>query len=968
MNHEDYALVVGINRYTANSPAELHGAERDAQAFYEWLVDPAGGALPAQNVVRLIAGDLPSPVPATPFSLRPHKDEIDAALYALGIGEKARVGRRFYLYFAGHGLGARFDEVALLLAGARTPNLLGLNLGLTAYRRLLREAAPFDEIVFLLDCCRELDQYTVAQAPAIGHQPADDRQDKVRDFVALASRFGKRAFEPLDPASGVRQGLFTKALLEGLRGQAADNRGDVTAESLKAYLAVQLPRLAEQHKRTQSPEVQGDADHTLVFCNVAEALGWPLLAPPTPPDWDGEVALFDSGGRELHRRGAAPAWSVRLRDGLYRLVHAASGQERVFVVASGQLLALPAPGGGVPTGLLEVTAPNELAEIKVYDGNGQVVGRSQGALRHDLPQGDYQVEVTLADGRASRAVTVSAATPVKLESRDLQADLLFTSAAPLYFTRTSHEYHMDPATALSRTPTWQGPGGGDSRLFIFVRTVDRNRFPVTVRGLSLQDADGRLLNDFTVGVVIEPNAGLVALTADLPAGPYLLAYEPGAGYSRTQPLWLCAGWETHVFIPCRERLYLEDLSLSMAERGAGFQPGDWEAGATEVVLAGLEQGRNLASGEQLRQMLHGKFRNPWLGILAAHALRLDARPDKDLLSLVLGNVQAMVGEHFPDLRALRLDPEQPAEMDGFAFPPMLRAGLDLAQRHSLKHQTTIPPTSLTARLYDGLLADSPWTAWRSLSAVERAPARASISVERLVKVLDQRGQSVAGPQTNIAVSVAGPVLSGSFQGPVNVGNINVGNITGAMGVAIGHGAQANVSFGGQPADPLARTFEPFFVHVRSMLRGAEQEDALDCLNKLLGEGRKGPGADAGRLKRCVDGLVQLWPEFRAAAWAQFNAPGSGAGPQLLHCVQPPPESTPLGAPAQIETAFRAFVLEQDTGAIAAVLGLPYFRVQAARAELVREGVFERALGPVETGVLQHLWARFEFEALKPQRR
>jgi hypothetical protein len=34
-------------------------------------------------------------------------------------------------------------------------------------------------------------------------------------------------------------------------------------------------------------------------------------------------------------------------------------------------------------------------------------------------------------------------------------------------------------------------------------------------------------------------------------------------------------------------------------------------------------------------------------------------------------------------------------------------------------------------------------------------------------VFDQRGQTVNGPQTNIAGNVSGPVLSGTFSGPVN---------------------------------------------------------------------------------------------------------------------------------------------------------------------------------------------------------
>lgn len=292
----------------------------------------------------------------------------------------------------------------------------------------------------------------------------------------------------------------------------------------------------------------------------------------------------------------------------------------------------------------------------------------------------------------------------------------------------------------------------------------------------------------------------MASTADLPHGPYLLVYQPDAKTSRTQPLWLSPGFETHVFILCRERLHLDDLFLSMAYKGAGFQPDDAEALAVEVVLDGLQRGQNLASAEQMQQMLREKFNNPWLGVLAAYALLLDRSPDRALIQIVTDNLRGMLGPDHPDLRALALDPEQPADR-ALDFPPLLRAGLQRVQRHSITHQTTIPPASLTNRIYDGLLADSPWTAWRNLN--EAAQPRYAVKDMLRLTAFDQRGQTVHGPQTNIAGEVKGPVLSGSFQGPVNVGNITVGNITGSAGVAIGHNAQATVTGGAQQPDAIA---------------------------------------------------------------------------------------------------------------------------------------------------------------------
>ena len=49
-------------------------------------------------------------------------------------------------------------------------------------------------------------------------------------------------------------------------------------------------------------------------------------------------------------------------------------------------------------------------------------------------------------------------------------------------------------------------------------------------------------------------------------------------------------------------------------------------------------------------------------------------------------------------------------------------------------------------------------------------------------VLDQRGQTVHGPQTNVAGDVHGPVLSGAFQGAVAAGGGEATDLRGAQGV------------------------------------------------------------------------------------------------------------------------------------------------------------------------------------------
>ena len=64
-----------------------------------------------------------------------------------------------------------------------------------------------------------------------------------------------------------------------------------------------------------------------------------------------------------------------------------------------------------------------------------------------------------------------------------------------------------------------------------------------------------------------------------------------------------------------------------------------------------------------------------------------------------------------------------------------------------------------------------------------------------VAVFDQRGQTVHGPQTNIAGDVHGPVLSGSFAGPVAVGGGEAVDMRGAQGAVYKSSGPVEQQFG-----------------------------------------------------------------------------------------------------------------------------------------------------------------------------
>ncbi|HEU0302630.1 MAG TPA: hypothetical protein VFR37_24430, partial [Longimicrobium sp.] len=83
----------------------------------------------------------------------------------------------------------------------------------------------------------------------------------------------------------------------------------------------------------------------------------------------------------------------------------------------------------------------------------------------------------------------------------------------------------------------------------------------------------------------------------------------------------------------------------------------------------------------------------------------------------------VVPDH-PDARALRLELREPLQPAGtFPHPPLLRAGLRRVQTQATRFADAIPPGSLTDRVFEVVLANSVWTAWRRLS--EPRPSRAA---------------------------------------------------------------------------------------------------------------------------------------------------------------------------------------------------------------------------------------------------
>jgi Caspase domain len=226
----DQAIVLGIDHYLPDIP-KLQGAINDCHLFTRWLVDPNGGGLDPANIIFYSSID--------PTDQVPRLDQIqnlliDALTKRVTTGRS--VGRRLYLFMSGHGVSVpEHPDDCALVAGNGHPLYLRALIGAET-AATVRRAGLFDEVMLVMDCCREVSGRVFAELglpknddPTLGKKPF---------FHVLAASWGATAAErllpdPLDPKlPASRHGVLTHALLVALR-TAGDDHGDVTAASLK---------------------------------------------------------------------------------------------------------------------------------------------------------------------------------------------------------------------------------------------------------------------------------------------------------------------------------------------------------------------------------------------------------------------------------------------------------------------------------------------------------------------------------------------------------------------------------------------------------------------------------------------------------------------------------------------------------------------------------------------------------------
>lgn len=276
-----WALVIGVDQYDDPQFASLRGASNDARILADSFVKYAG--FPASQTI-LLASDQPP---------ERHPTRSNILIRLANLARLVPPDGLLLFAYAGHGM-ERENQVFLLPSDARASNnvrvLQQTALNVNDIKDWIKEM-NVKQVLMLLDACRNDPTASRATGPNLmteGFKQAFDfdvRNSSVEAFATIyATKVGARAYEYAEK----KQGYFTWALAEGLKGAAAGSNGEVTLASLQRFVQDTVPRqvrldLGEGVDQRPFAEIKGYRAEELVLSKVLPGNQAAENGPPADP-------------------------------------------------------------------------------------------------------------------------------------------------------------------------------------------------------------------------------------------------------------------------------------------------------------------------------------------------------------------------------------------------------------------------------------------------------------------------------------------------------------------------------------------------------------------------------------------------------------------------------------------------------------------------------------------------------------
>jgi hypothetical protein len=229
-----WALVIGVDQYIDPQISPLRGSDNDARLIADALIRYAG--FPQDQVIVLSTSE--------PTERRPTRANILRRL--LNLSAVVPRDGLLLISFAGHGM-ERGGRGFLMPSDAQLSEEISFledtAISVNRVKDRIKDTGV-GQVLFLLDACRNdpggradaPNPLTAAYANTFNF---DVRNREVQAFATVyATGIGQRAYEYTEK----KQGYFSWALVEGLKGAAANDKGEVTLSQLVRYLQETVPK------------------------------------------------------------------------------------------------------------------------------------------------------------------------------------------------------------------------------------------------------------------------------------------------------------------------------------------------------------------------------------------------------------------------------------------------------------------------------------------------------------------------------------------------------------------------------------------------------------------------------------------------------------------------------------------------------------------------------------------------------
>jgi hypothetical protein len=241
-----FVVVIGVNEYDDKKVPALRFAEQDARSVYGFFATDRKSPTIRERVHLLLGKDA-----TRQGILRAIREDL--------ITQATRPDDLAILYFAGHGF-QDADDTYLAGADAQLASLPETAISGATIAEYWKKILAGRK-VFLVDACHSGGIEGVRGIGGVVRAPAATEADRDRTSLTIAAT-GPSELSTEDPNLG--QGVFTLALLKGLRGEAdADKDGRVTGEELGVYLKTEVPSLAAQASGKQTPTITTSGGATI---------------------------------------------------------------------------------------------------------------------------------------------------------------------------------------------------------------------------------------------------------------------------------------------------------------------------------------------------------------------------------------------------------------------------------------------------------------------------------------------------------------------------------------------------------------------------------------------------------------------------------------------------------------------------------------------------------------------------------